>query len=80
MLKEFEHEKIARNEMSEDKVKEISEVLKSIDKGDEVKIVFYRDGHIINLKGLAQVEALDGYIKVGSFIIDFFDIKEISKL
>ena len=79
MIKEFEHEKISKNEMSEEQVKIISDVLLNLQKNDEVEIEFYRDGHIVRLVGKAQVEPLEGVLKVGSFVIDFIDIREIRK-
>lgn len=79
-LKEYEHERIARGEMSEDLVKEISAVLSEIEKGDNVQIEFFQDGHIISLTGLSRVDAVKQKIYVGAFEINFDDIHKIRKI
>ena len=79
-LKEYEHDRIVCGEMSEDEIKEISSVLVQIEKGDEVEIEFFRDGHRIQLMGKAKIEVLKQKIYVGAFEINFDDIKKIKKL
>lgn len=76
-IKEYEHERIVRGEMSEDEIKEISAVLSCIQKGDEVWLEFFRDGHSIELTGKARLEPLKQTIYVGAFEISFDDIKKI---
>lgn len=79
-LKEFEHEMIAKNEMSEDEIKIISNELSKIEKGDKVKVKFFRDGHMVDLEGASQINVIEQSIKVGAFIVFFDDIKEIKIL
>ena len=55
-IKEYEHDKFARGELSEDEIKEISSVLANLNKGDIVYIEFYRDGHMLNLKGNTKLD------------------------
>lgn len=76
-IKEYEHERIVRGEMGEDEIKEISAVLASIEKGDKVKIEFFRDGHILSLSGMAKLDVENQKINVGEFLIDFDEIKKI---
>lgn len=78
-IKEYEHDRIIRGEMSEDAVKEISMVLASLEKGDDVEIEFFRDGHIIKLRGESWVDVLYAKIHVGAFEINFDGIRSIKK-
>ena len=79
-LKEFEHEMISRNEMCEDEIKIISVELSKINKGDKVKVKFFRDGHIVDLEGVAQIDVFEQILKVGAFIVSFDDLKEVKIL
>ena len=79
-IKEYEHERIAKGELSEDVIKEISSVLSSIEKGDSVNVQFFRDGHIVQLTGEAEVQILDQKLNIGVFEIMFDEIKAIKKL
>ena len=79
-LKEFEHEMIAKNEMSEDEIKIISNELSQIEKGDKIKVRFFRDGHIVDLKGVCAIDVIEQQLKVGAFVVFFDDIKEIKIL
>ena len=79
-IKEYEHERIVRGEMSEDEAKEISECLSSLEKGDSVYIEFFQDGHIINLTGKASLDIFVQKIYVGVFEINFDDIHKIRKI
>lgn len=78
-IKEYEHDRIVQGEISEDEVKEISTVLANIEKGDEVQIEFFRDGHIIKLTGGSWVDAIYFKIHVGAFEISFDEIRSIKK-
>ena len=78
-IKEYEHDRVVCGEMSEDEVKEISDVLLSIEKGDKVQIDYYCDGHVLNLTGLAKVDACKQKIFVGAFEISFDDIRKLKK-
>lgn len=76
-IKEYEHDRIVRGEQSEDEVKEISSVLSSLEKGDNVHVEFFRDGHCLNLEGSVKVDVFNQKIFVGAFEINFDEIKMI---
>ena len=78
-IKEYEHDRIVRGEMSEDAIKEISMVLANLEKGDCVEIEFFRDGHVIKLSGVSWVEAIFSKIHIGVFEINFDEIRAIKK-
>ncbi len=79
-IKEYEHERIASTQMSEDEIKEISAVLLSLEKGDEVQIEFFRDGHILNLIGFSKLDVYKQKIYVGAFEINLDEIRKIKKI
>ena len=79
-IKEYEHERIICGEMSEDEIKEISAVILSLEKGDSVNVDFFRDGHVLNLSGLAKVDVFNQKLLVGAFEINFDDIRKIKKI
>lgn len=79
-IKEYEHDRIARGEMSEDDIKEISSVLAELEKGDKVELDFFRDGHIIKLSGTAKLDLLNQKLFVGAFEINLDEIVKIKKI
>lgn len=79
-IKEYEHDRIVRGELSEDEIKDISKVLSDIEKGDKVSVEFFRDGHSIQLKGVAKIDVFSQKLYVGAFKIDFDEIKKIEKI
>lgn len=79
-IKEYEHERIVRGEMSEDSVKEISMVLSLLEKGDCVEVEFFQDGHIIHLCGKSRIDIYSQKLFVGAFEINFDDIHKIKKI
>lgn len=79
-IKEYEHDRIVRGELSEDEIKDISKVLASLEKGDNVVVEFFRDGHSINLKGAAKLDVFSQTLFVGAFKIKFDEIKKIEKI
>ena len=78
-IKEYEHDRIVRGEISDDEVKEISTVLSIVQNGDNVQLEFFRDGHVIKLSGSARIDILEQKLCVGEFEILFDEIKTIKK-
>lgn len=79
-IKEYEHDRIVRGEQSEDEIKGISSVLMSLEKNDNVEIEFFRDGHNVLLTGKSKLDVFLQKIYVGSFEINFDEIKTIKKI
>ena len=78
-IKEYEHERIVCGEMSEDEIKQISNTILSLQKGDNVYIEFFRDGHIFKLTGVAKLDVFNQRIFVGAFDISFDEIRKLNK-
>ena len=68
-LKEYQHEKIAKGEMSEDDARVISDVLLSLEDDDTVSLTYYDDGYHKTYKGKIILDANERKI--------FLDKKEI---
>lgn len=79
-IKEYEHERIVRGDLSEDEIKEISSVLAEIEKNDNVEVEFFQDGHTVLLSGKARLDAENQKLFVGEFELAFDNIKKIKKL
>jgi len=69
-LKEYQHEKIAKGEMSEDDAKAISDVLIGLEDDDIVKLTYYDDGYNKTYKGKIILDTFKRII--------YLDKKEIS--
>ncbi|MBQ9449659.1 MAG: YolD-like family protein [Acholeplasmatales bacterium] len=76
-LKEYEHERIAKRDIDEEKIKQISNTLSSIVKGDYVRVTYYRDGHYLHDEGIVKIDYNKYLLKIGENIIRFDDIYDI---
>ena len=79
-MKEYEHDKVIRGEMSEDDVKEISVVLQDIKNGDKVSVEFFRDGHSFKLEAKCKIDIVNQTLFAGAFNIKFDEIIKIKRL
>ena len=68
-LKEYEHDKIALNELPEDKVKEISDIISSLNNGDYVEVIYFDDGYEKQIVGKIKLAILENFIKVNDYKI-----------
>ena len=76
-IKEYENERIAKGEMSEEKAKELSKLLISLDKDETIKLIYYDDGHNVELVGKALVDSVKRIVKVQNQIVQFDQIVDI---
>lgn len=82
-LKEYEHTRTQKIEVSEEESREISAIISTIEKGDTLFIKYYNeeDQHYHDVEGSAKPNFIEGYIeiqnsgKISKIMID--DIKEI---
>ena len=56
-IKEFEHERVQKGDLSEEKTRKICSVLKIINKRDIVKATYFSDGHYFSVIGTPLVMA-----------------------
>ena len=86
-LKEYEHTRTQKIEVSEEESRKISAVLSGIEKGDNISVVYYSDSdqHYHKIEGIVKPNFIEGYIEIYStekrpskIMID--DIKEIENM
>lgn len=76
-MKEYEHDRIQKGDLSEEKVREISELLLSIKKGQKGQVVFFEDGHYKNISGCFTLCLELQQIKVNNKIINLNDVFDV---
>lgn len=79
-MKEYEHDRVCKSDLSEEKILEISSVLSSIKKNDLIEVNFFEDGHYFIEKGKCNIDIANRKLFVKNISIDFeqiFDIKII---
>ena len=54
-LKEYEHERVQKGDLTEEKAEAISKILLGLEKGDSVKAVYFEDGHNKEISGKAKL-------------------------
>lgn len=75
--KEFEHDKIAKKEISEEYKILISQELKEINKNSIVEIMYYNNGYYNVLKGKVIVDITNKVVFIDNIIVKFDDIYKI---
>jgi len=76
-LKDYEHERVQKGDLSEEKISEISKVLLDIKKDDIVKVKYFEDGHYFEIVGFAKTDYTKQEIKINEKLLKFDDIFEI---
>lgn len=79
-LKEYEHERIQKGDIPEDKIEEISKVISELEKNDQVEITYFCDGYYKTLVGNSKVDVYEQKINVKGQIIAFDDITDLKKM
>lgn len=77
-LKEFEHERIEKGDLSDEKISEISEILNNLKFKDKVEIVYFEDGHYFRESGQVKIDYSEQKIEVNHKLIHFQDIIDIT--
>jgi len=78
-LKEYEHDRIVKGDIPEEKVEQISKVLLDLEKNDNVEITYFVDGYYKTIKGKSRVDLIEQFIVVSDIKIMFDDIFELKK-
>ena len=79
-MKEYEHDRVYKSDLSEEKVLEISGVLSAIKKNDSIEVNYFDDGHYFCEKGKCNIDITSRKLFLPNVTIDFeqiFDIKII---
>ena len=78
-MKEWEHERIVKGDVSDEQAKKISDVLLDLKRGDKVNIHFFDKGFICSSTGVAKLLIHDGVIVVDDYKIPINNIMDIDK-
>lgn len=76
-LKEYEHERIEKGDLPQEKIEEISNTILKLNKNQMVEITYFYDGYYKKTVGKSRVNFLENYIQVNNFKINFDDIYNI---
>ena len=76
-MKEYEHDRVAKGDISEEKILEISQVLQQIDKHTLIEVEYFFDGYRKTIKGKAIIDIPFQTLKFDRKIISFDDILDI---
>lgn len=76
-LKEYEHERIMKNDLSEEKIIEISKTLSIVKKSDIIKVVYYNDGYLKQIMGKSKINIEENYILIKEEKIKFDNLIDI---
>ena len=79
-LKEYEHDRVLKSDLSEEKIMEISGVLASIKKNDLVEINFFKDGHYIFKKEKCNIDITNKKLYLQNITVEFDEILDIKKI
>ncbi len=79
-LKEYQHERVQKGEIQEEKAAEISKVLINLEKGDKVNATYFEDGHNKQVCGEAKLIIEEQCLKVGAKKIILDNLLEIEKI
>lgn len=78
-LKEYEHDRILRGDLSEDKIQEISKTLSNLKKGDFVSLIYFYDNHEWQTEGACKINYDLKQIEIEKKKISFDDIIDIKE-
>ena len=63
-LKEYQHEKILKGDMTEEKASELSRVLINLQKGDCVLLTYFEDGHEKTVEGALKLLVEENMVQI----------------
>lgn len=77
-LKEYEHERVLKNDISEDIINKISNTLFEYSKNNIYEVKYYNDGIYLYEKGKMKLNAISRFIIINDIKISFDDIMDIN--
>lgn len=78
-MKEYEHEKILKGDLSQEQVEKISETLLLLKNNDIVFLTYFSDGYYKTIEGKCKIKIEEQLIIFDNLTINFDDIYDISK-
>ncbi len=78
-MKEYEHEREIKGDISEEQAKDISDKLLNLKKGDCLAVRYFLDGYYVDVKGKAKIDIEENILIVEETKIPITDIFQIEK-
>lgn len=78
-LKEYEHERVQKGEIQEEKANEISKTLLSLENGNEATVLYYENGHYLEKTGKVKLIVEEGVLQIDNKKIPIDDLYDIQK-
>ena len=79
-MKEYEHDRMQKSDLSEEKILEISKTIQKIKKNDDVYVKYFFDGYYLELSGKAKVDIPFQKIEICGKKIAFEDVFDLKIL
>ena len=76
-LKEYEHERVEKGDLSEEDLLRLSTILSNLEKNTLVEVQFFFDGHIKTKQGKGKVDLVNQVLALDNIKIDFLDLIDI---
>lgn len=76
-LKEFEHDRVTKGDIQEEKANEISKTLLSLEKNDVVKATYFKSGHNYTVQGKAKIIVEEKCLQIGRAKINLDDLLDV---
>ena len=80
LIKDYEHERLKRKDLSDEKINEISNTLISLEKNDLVRVTYFYDGTYKTIEGSARLKIEENVIIIDKEKIHLDDLYEITLL
>lgn len=78
LIREKERVIVPKHEIAEDKAEELSEKVKSVEKGKMIKVIYYSDGEYVSAEGIVtKIDLVFRKLTVVKTEIDLDDIWDI---
>lgn len=76
-MKEFEHERVQKGDLSEEKILDISNILQSLKKNDKVRVTYFENGHNFDTFGACIFDVENQCLVVGHKKIPLLSVLDI---
>lgn len=79
-LKEYEHDRVQKGDISEEKTIEISRTLLSLEKKDQVFLIYFEDGHEKHEQGEVKMKLEEGVLQINGKKISLENVLDLKKV
>lgn len=76
-MKEYEHDRSQKADLSEEKILEISKTIQDIKKGDKIYLKYFVDGYYKEVTGTAKVDIPYQILEINDQKINFNDLYQL---